>query len=269
MQRPVRDLSPDLICEYSDSAHGDPIAPDIEVNWTSVGADLRGLGDARGKLAVFPPPGMADELAAMCGGRSCISAPLQARDEDLYETSWILHGLLLSGGWPFATVAAALDDMFRQPGIGRPALAEFLADLCGSFRDGRIELWARSRCRTEVAADLAAWLVQILASDAVADIPTDHALPKRAAVWVPSLAGLRGQLNGGMSGGRTARCRRGSYLKRSLTSANKSLYFLDHQRLPTVGTIRVSRQRTPSTAPPPPPPRSRHRPPGRGGTAGD
>ncbi len=75
---PVRDLSPDLICEYSNSAHGDPtdpddlnalmpryqdlIAQDIEVDWNSVGADLKRFGDARGTLAGFPAPGMAEEL---------------------------------------------------------------------------------------------------------------------------------------------------------------------------------------------------------------
>ncbi|MCU0829199.1 MAG: hypothetical protein MUE52_17860 [Tabrizicola sp.] len=113
----------------------------------------------------------------------------------------MLLEILLIGGWPFATVAAALDELFQLPDIGRPALVEFLADIGGSFRDGRIELWALSRYRTEVAADLAAWLDRLLASDAFTDILTDPVLPKRAALWVPALAGLRGQLNAGMFGG--------------------------------------------------------------------
>lgn len=214
---PVRDLHPDLICEYSNSAHGDPsdpgdlnaflpryldlIAQDIEVSWNSVGADLKRFGDARGKLAGFPAPGMADEMDRYARLLILHFGTLQARDEDLYETPWKLLETLLIGGWPFATLSAALDELFLLPDIGRPALVAFLADIGGSFRDGRIELWALSRYRTEFAADLAAWLERLLASDAFTDILTDPALPERVALWVLSLAGLRGQLNAGMFGG--------------------------------------------------------------------
>jgi hypothetical protein len=214
---PVRNLPPELICEYSNSAHGDPtdpddlnallpryldlIAQDIEVDWNSVGADLKRFGDARGTLAGFPAPGMAEEMDRYARLLILHFGTLQARDEDLCETPWMLLEILLIGGWPFATVAAALDELFQLPDIGRPALVEFLADIGGSFRDGRIELWALSRYRTEVAADLAAWLDRLLASDAFTDILTDPVLPKRAALWVPALAGLRGQLNAGMFGG--------------------------------------------------------------------
>jgi hypothetical protein len=214
---PVRDLPPDLICEYSNSAHGDPtdpddlnallpryldlIAQDIAVNWNSVGSDLQRFGDARGKLAGFPAPGMDAEMDRYARALILHFGTLQARDEDLCETPWMLLEILLIGGWPFATLAAALDDLFRLPDIGRPALEEFLADIGCSLRDGRIELWALSRYRTEVAADLAGWLEALLASDAFADILTDPALPERAALWVPALAGLRGQLNAGMFGG--------------------------------------------------------------------
>jgi hypothetical protein len=213
---PVRDLPPELIQEYSNSAHGDPtnpddlnallpryldlIAQDIEVDRNSVGADLKRFGDARGKLAGFPAPGMADEMDRYARLLILHFGTLQARDEDLCETPWMLLEILLIGGWPFATLSAALDDLFRLPDIGRPALVEFLADIGGSFRDGRIELWALSRYRSEVAADLAAWLDRLLASDAFTDILTDPALSERAALWVPTLAGLRDQLNAGMFG---------------------------------------------------------------------
>ena len=214
---PVRDLHPELIRQYSNSAHGDPtdpddlnallpryldlIAQDIEVDWNSVGADLKRFGDARGKLAGFPAPGMEAEMERYARALILHFGTLQARDEDLCETPWMLLEILLIGGWAFATVVAALDDLFRLPDIGRPALVEFLADIGGSVRDGRIELWALSRYRTEVAGDLAAWLDGLLGSDAFTDILTDPALPERAALWVPALAGLRGRLNAGMFGG--------------------------------------------------------------------
>ncbi|MCU0905456.1 MAG: hypothetical protein MUE83_16545 [Tabrizicola sp.] len=214
---PVRDLPPELIREYSNSAHGDPtdpddlnallpryldlIAQDIEVDWNSVGSDLQRFGDARGTLKGFPAPGMAEEMDRYARALILHFGTLQARDEDLCETPWMLLEVLLIGGWPFATLAAALDELFYLPDIGRPALMEFLADIGCSLRDGRIELWALSRYRTEVAADLAQWLDRLLASDAFTDIVTDPALPERAALWVPSVAGLRGRLNAGMFGG--------------------------------------------------------------------
>jgi hypothetical protein len=214
---PVRDLHPELIRQYSNSAHGDPtdpddlnallpryldlIAQDIEVDWNSVGADLKRFGDARVKLAGFPALGMEAEMDRYARALVLHFGTLQARDEDLCETPWMLLEILLIGGWPFATLAAALDELFLLPDIGRPALVEFLADVGCSLRDGRIELWALSRYRTEVAADLADWLEQLLASDAFADILTDPALPERAALYIPALAGLRGQLNAGMFGG--------------------------------------------------------------------
>ena len=214
---PVRDLHPELIRQYSNSAHGDPtdpddlnallpryldlIAQDIEVDWNSVGADLKRFGDARGTLAGFPAPGMAEELDRYARLLLLHFGALQATGADAVETPWMLLEILLIGGWPFAGLAAALDELFELPDIGRPALVAFLADIGGSFRDGRIELWALSRYRTEVAADLAAWLNRLLASDAFTDILTDPALPERAALWVPALAGLRGQFSAGMFGG--------------------------------------------------------------------
>jgi hypothetical protein len=214
---PVRDLPPELVQEYSNSAHGDPsnpddlnallpryldlIAQDKEVDWNSVGADLKRFGDARGRLPGFPAPGMEAEMDRYARALVLNFGTLQARDEDLCETPWMLLEILLIGGWPFSTLAAALDDLFRLPDIGRPALVEFLADVGCSLRDGRIELWALSRYRTEVAADLADWLERLMASDAFTDILTDPALPERAALWVPALAGLRGRVNAGMFGG--------------------------------------------------------------------
>jgi hypothetical protein len=217
VESPVRALHPELIRQYFNSAHGDPINPDdlnallpryldliaqdIEVDWNSVGADLKRFGDARGKLAGFPAPGMAEELDRYARGLILHFGTLQARDEDLCETPWMLLEILLIGGWPFATLATALEDLFRLPDIGRPALVEFLTDIGSSLRDGRIELWALSRYRTEVAADLADWLNRLLASDAVAVVMTDPALPEFAALRVPALAGLNGQLTAGMFGG--------------------------------------------------------------------
>lgn len=214
---PVRDLSASQIQAYSNSAHGTPtnpddlnallpryldlIAQDVEVNWNSVGADLQRFGDARGTLPGFPAPGILAEMDRYARLLLLHFGARQAAGEDLCTTPWILVETLLIGGLRVETLSGALDELFLLPAIGRPALVWFLTDMGSSLRDGRLELWALSQYRTDVAADLAAWLERLLASDPVSDILTDPALPDDNAMWIPPLAGLRGRITAEMFGG--------------------------------------------------------------------
>jgi hypothetical protein len=214
---PVRDLSSDLIREYSNSAHGDPVNPDdlsallpryldliaqdVEVDWNSVGADLKRFGDARLALPGFPPPGMAPALDRCARLLILHVGMLQARDAEVCLTPWHLTEVLLVGGWQVATLAATLDELFADPDIGRDALIGFLLDLARFQRDGRIELWALSRYRTEVAADLAAFLNRLLASDPVTEVLTAPNLSDEAQTWLPALGSLKGRITADMFGG--------------------------------------------------------------------
>jgi hypothetical protein len=211
---PVRDLPPNLIQEYSNSAHGDPVNPDdlsallpryldliaqdVEVDWNSVGADLKRFGDARLALPGFPPPGMAPALDRYARLLILHFGALQARDAEVCLTPWHLMELLLVGGWQVATLAATFDELFADPEIGRDALIGFLLDLAHFQRDGRIELWALSRYRTEIAADLAAFLNRLLASDAVTEVLTAPDQSDEAQIWLPALVSLKGRITAEM-----------------------------------------------------------------------
>lgn len=213
---PVRDLSPDLICEYTNSAHGVPVNPDdltallpryldllaqdIEVDRNSVGADLKRFGEARHALPGFPPPGMPEALDRYARLLILHFGALQARDAEVCQTPWLLTEILLVGGWHVATLSAALDELFADPDIGRDALIGFLLDLARFQRDGRIDLWALSRYRTEAAADLAAFLNRLLASDAATKVLTDPHLSDEARTWLPALGGLSGRITAEMFG---------------------------------------------------------------------
>lgn len=203
----VRDLAPELIREYSNSAHGDPVDPDdlnallpryldliaqdIEVDWNSVGADLKRFGDARGKLPGFPAPGMAEELDRYARLLVLHFGALQGMNADAVETPWMLLEILAIGGWAPATLTGALDELFALPGIGRPALVGFLTDLGGSLRDGVFVRWALMRYKPEVLPQLSAWITGLLVSDAVTEILSDPALPDAIQVWIAALGGVR------------------------------------------------------------------------------
>lgn len=214
---PVRNLAPALVQEYSNSAHGTPtdsddlnallpryldlIAQDIEVNWSSVGADLQRFGDARG-MPGFPAPGMAEEMDRYARALLMHFAALEVQGDEPIETAWSLLPSLLIGGWSIDTLSAALEDLFARPDLGRPALVWFLSDMARNLHNGRLDLWAFSRYGKAAAPGLAAWLNLLLASDAVTEIFTDPALlPEEAAVWIPPLTGLRGQITAEMLGG--------------------------------------------------------------------
>jgi hypothetical protein len=213
---PVRDLPPDLVREYSNSAHGDPpdvldlvalipryldlIAQDIEVDYNSVGADLKRFGDARMADISFPPAAMVAPLNQYARALLLHFGTLQVADADVVGTPWMLLEILIVGGWPVAALTGALQELFARPDTGRAALTAFLVDMTRAMRDGRLELWALSKYRSEAAPALADWLSQLLESEAASDIFTDPTMPDGAALWLPSLAGLRGRLTAGMLG---------------------------------------------------------------------
>jgi hypothetical protein len=214
---PVRDLPPDLIREYTNSAHGDPtdpddlnallpryldlIAQDIEVDWNSVGAELKRFGNARAALPGFPAPGMDPVLDQYARLLLLHFGTLQAMDAEAVETPWMLFEILAIGGWDVTCLTRALDDLFALPDVGRPALVGFLADLGGSLRDGVFVRWALTRYRAEVIPQLSDWIAKLLSSDAVTDILSDPALPEDIQVWIAALGGVRGETGRILVGG--------------------------------------------------------------------
>lgn len=214
---PARELSPDLIREYSNSAHGDPVDPgdlnallpryldliaqDIEVDWNSVGADLRRFGEARTKQPGFPAAGMTEPLDLYARLLLLHFGALQAMEADCVQTPWMLLEILAIGGWAPATLTRALDELFATPGIGRPALTGFLSDLAHSLRDGVFVCWALTRYRPEALAPLSDWIADLLASDAVTEILSDPALPDEVQVWIGALAGVKGERGSPLIGG--------------------------------------------------------------------
>jgi hypothetical protein len=207
---PVRDLPPELIREYTNSAHGVPddpddltallpryldlIAQDIEVDWNGVGADLRRFGEARATLPGFPPPAMAQAMDSYADALIGHFGALQAAGADAVQTPWMLVEILITGGWSVATVTAALDALFAHPTVGRAALAGFLDDMARALRDGALVIWALHRYAPDAWPALAAWLEALLATDSVTELLTDPALPEDRQVWLTALIGLRGCL---------------------------------------------------------------------------
>ncbi|NJS40174.1 MAG: hypothetical protein HC783_15475 [Rhodobacteraceae bacterium] len=207
---PTRSLTPDLVREYTNSAHGDPtdpddlnallpryldlIAQDISVDWNSVGADLRRFGDARGNLPGFPAPGMGPVLDLYAQHLLGHFAALQVQGAEPIETPWSLLPFLVIGGWPVAPLTETLDGLFQRPDFGPAALVWFLEEMGRQVRDGRLDLWAFSRYRPEAAPALAAWLNRLLTSEAATAVMTDPSLPENIAVWVAPLASLGGQI---------------------------------------------------------------------------
>lgn len=208
---PVRTLEPDLIREYSNSAHGTPtdpddlnallpryldlIAQDIEVQWNPDEAALKRFGAARGRLSGFPAPAMGAELDRYARLLLLHFGTLQAGGTPTDQTLWSLVQTLAIGGWAPAVLTGALDDLLAQPSLGSPALDALLSELAGSLKDGRLLQTAVTRERPEAAPDLAAWVEALLASPAVqgrlaaADLPPGAAKRLAAALGQPPLSG--------------------------------------------------------------------------------
>lgn len=214
---PVRALPSELVREYTNSAHGDTtdpddlnallpryldlIAQDIEVDWNAVGADLKRFGDARGRLAGFPAPGMEPVIDRIGHLLLLHFGALQAGGDSAVETPWSLMQTLLIGGWPPTVLTGALHELFADPRIGRAALIGFLVDMGGSLRDGQLIRWALARYRPDLTAGLAEWIGGLLDSERVTEVLSDPRVPAEAQVWIAPLAGLRGRMTASVIGG--------------------------------------------------------------------
>lgn len=190
---PVRALAPDLIREYSNSAHGTPpdpddlnallpryldlIAQDIEVQWNPDEAALKRFGAARSSLPGFPAAALVAELDRYARLLLLHFGTLQATGSGTDQTLWSLVQTLAIGGWSPAVLTGGLDDLLAQPELGPRALDALLIELAGSLEDGRLVQTAVTRERPEAAPWLATWVADLLASPAVraglaaADLP--------------------------------------------------------------------------------------------------
>lgn len=198
---PPRDLPPELIRDYSNSAHGVPrnrddlrsllpryldlLAQDQMVDALGVSTELLPFGQARAEdTALFPPAWQA----ALCAwARAAIAhfAHLEATGQDHDMPLAHLTEVLLVGGWPEAEVFAALEASFAAPEAGPAALAGFLAGMAAALRDGQFNLYALASYRAEVIPALADWLRGLIlspAGQAALATPTEDLAP-----WAPTL----------------------------------------------------------------------------------
>lgn len=208
---PIRSLTPELIREYSGSAHGVPddpadltailpryldlMAQGIAVDHVGVGVELRRFGEAR---AAKPPAltaasadlldGWGRLMILHCGWRAARGAPDgQEALVDLVET-------LIVGGLPLPLIITALEDLFADPDCGRAAILGFLAEIGERFWRHSLGYWAVMQYRPEAAAALADWLNLFLADPGVLEIGTDPDLPADLALKSETALNLAGTL---------------------------------------------------------------------------
>lgn len=213
---PVRDLSPDLIQEYSSSAHGVPddlddlravlpryldlMAQDEEVDKNGVGADLLRFGQARDTCPAFPGPALAAAMDDWARAAILHFGWLQAGEQDFIETPLYLVETLLVGGWPVTPLTDAMDSLFALPDRGDAALAWVLHDLGARLRHGRLDFWALAQYRPDVAASLVDWLNGLLGRPQTARVLSDPALAPEIAALAAPLPSLAGQITPEMLG---------------------------------------------------------------------
>jgi hypothetical protein len=208
---PVRQLSVELIKEYSNSAHGVPadlddlravlprylelILHDEMVDYNGVGTELARFGDARAENRGFPSKA-DDEVLDTCARLLILLVGLRtAANEDLLYSPVQLMEIFLVGGWSVATITNALDGLFAESEAGRAALTGFLNELGHRLRHSSLELWGLTHRRKDAWPALARWLNDLLLSEPVAEIATDPELAEETRVWIIPLLGLAGRLD--------------------------------------------------------------------------
>ncbi|NPD13649.1 hypothetical protein HOY34_00350 [Xinfangfangia sp. D13-10-4-6] len=191
---PVSALSPELICQYSNSAHELPknsaeltaflprylelIAQGIRVDYVEVGTELRRFGIAQAAKPPLPEVAQCDLMDRWArlmlrhvGCRKPGSYP------ERIETLIGLAETLLVGGAPLNAVTTALEDLFADPGFGRAALLVFLQQIGLCLRHDTLACRALVANRPGLAAPFADWLNSILAAKRSLEIARDPALP--------------------------------------------------------------------------------------------
>ncbi len=185
---PVRDLSAELVCEYTNSAHGVPsnpddlrallprylelIAEDVAVDGNQVGVDLQRFGEGLGVYPNLYSPEQRKVLDDWAGWALRAAAereregPADSTDRLLgrgvtYPLFWLVE-VLICGGWPVPVVTGHVDALFADPEAGPAALAAFLTAMTCELirRDDRVapDWYAMARVSDAVRAEVAAWL---------------------------------------------------------------------------------------------------------------
>ena len=206
---PPRDLPPELIRDYSNSAHGVPantddlltllpryldlLAQDQMVDALGVGTELSRFGAARAAHPALFSPAWQAALDRWATAAVAHFAHLEATGQDHDMPLAHLAEVLLVGGWPEAQVFAALEASFAAPETGPAARAGFLAGMAATLRDGQFDLYALASYRTEAIPALADWLRGLILSplgQTTLATPTEDLAP-----WASTLATMAPKLS--------------------------------------------------------------------------
>lgn len=199
---PVRDLSPDLIAEYTNSAHAVPQNPDDlrallpryldlmaqgqSVSPHGIGVDLRRFGDGRRAHAMLFDPTTETLLNNAARLMLLQAAAANAQEEGSAPSPLYLAEVFLVGGWIPAVVMAALDALFAGD-HGPKALVQFLTLLGNRFvQKGFFDFYALTEYRGEAIPAICDWLNHMLQIPPAHDIllaadPEDH--PWAGILW--------------------------------------------------------------------------------------
>ncbi len=192
---PCRGLSPGLVGEYTNSAHGVPsnlddlaallprymdlMADGVGTDALGIGVELSRFGEAAARLdGAFPDPALRAafhdwaRLLLLHGGWARARTGRGRVYEDRLSAFYLFQALA-AGGVPAQVVTGALDALFAESGPGRVARAQFFAEL-GAAWDGRsFDLYALRYVGEEGRAALADWLQRRLASPDLEELLTD------------------------------------------------------------------------------------------------
>lgn len=196
---PTPKLSVDLICEYTNSAHGVPrdlgdlrlllpryleiIATDELVDHNAVGADLLLFGDA---VAANPAIYSEAQQEAMNSWACALITHFgyaDAHEMDNIYTPQSIFEMLLVGGWNSEQLCSAMDGLFEVPDIGPANFRTFLSGVSQNIktRGGHIGVnWFAMRYATRAAKQVFSnWLNAPAMGDRLADAATNPAVPVR------------------------------------------------------------------------------------------